>query len=1027
MSEGKFSSSSIGEEFGVENPIALVYGMSGFLARHVCEELVRKGLNVLGVGEVEGANWDFLEDEKQFRRVNHLMESWAKKIKPVCVLDLKGGEEIWDWVEKWGARVVIAQEWGSEESGYKRKNMDWRVVRAGMIYGPGMSFSDSDWVGRVFGQAVNNEKMELPSGGKEEKWPFLYVMDLVEALMGACFFPNVSGEILEVGGELVRLGELAKTLEDTAKTTKDFDYSLKVSLPKVISLEMDREESISWKVKTGIGKGVRLTLQDFFQRKERGELSGQALQIPQAESLVTNDRSFGGRGEEKEVSQREPRRGYQKVEVVTGKTKPQEKEVSGDRSSKGWGEAGWLKKVEERVEKAPQREKKITGREGKEEISQEEKRVEKEVEISQTEVFEGGERDPQSGVLPQAESLVTNDRSSKRRGKGRKWKKWLVLVLGFAFLWLATIPLLMMVEVYLVYSDLKKIEPMVVSKNWILASELLEKNERRVSGLELKMERWEIRNWRWGRRFSDLVVLEREILEVGETGLELMKTGSILSEGVFQRKTVDWEGGMVQIELGLGDLEERLSMVQARLGGDWGWLPGRWRMEPRKIAEKIGNEKKKIVLLKKSMEVWSYMLGVGGDRREFLVLLQNEMEIRPTGGFIGSVGFLGFEDGRFLDFTIKDVYSLDGQLKGHVEPPEELRKYLGEPGWYLRDSNWEPDFLESVEDINWFLEKEIGKKVDGVIGMDLAVAKKIVGVLEKVYIPDYEEEITVDNLYEQAELYSENKFFPGSSQKATFLGMLGKMLLEEIKLLGPDKRLKLGGALLEALEEGELMIGINETGEVKQALSDLGWSGQLERVSCGKKEDCVVNYLHINEANVGINKANYFLKRSVEQVVDLSSDGFSSTLKVSYENTARTSAWPAGDYKAYVRVYIPRKAKLDWIMVDEEKIKDNELTEKTKGDKKEIGFLLTVPISEKRKVELKYSLGFGRVDSSLSFIYYLQKQAGWGDKTPFSLLISLPEGWNPLQVYPEAVLVSGKLLYSGQIDRDLKIGVELGK
>ncbi len=585
----------------------------------------------------------------------------------------------------------------------------------------------------------------------------------------------------------------------------------------------------------------------------------------------------------------------------------------------------------------------------------------------------------------------------------------------------------MAVDTYRVYSDLKKVEPMVVSKNWILASELLEKSERRVSGLESKIERWEMRDWQWGRRFSDLVVLEREILEVGEIGLELAKIGSVLSEGVFQRKVVDWEGSMAQMELGLGDLEERLSMVQARLGGDWGWLPGKWRMEPRKMAEKIGDEKEKIVLLKKSLETWSYMLGVGGNRREFLVLLQNEMEIRPTGGFIGSVGFLSLEDGQFLDFTVRDVYSLDGQLKGHVEPPEELKKYLGEPGWYLRDANWEPDFLESVEDINWFLEKEMGKKVDGVIGMNLAVAEKIVEVLEKVYIPDYEEEITVDNLYEQAELYSENKFFPGSSQKATFLGMLGNVLLEEIKLLGPDKYFELGGALLEALEEGELMIGMNGAEEAERILSDLGWNGQLERVSCGKKENCVVNYLHINEANVGINKANYFLKRSVEQVVDISSDEFSSVLKISYENTARTSAWPAGDYKAYVRVYVPRKAELDWIMVDEERIKSDDLTEKIKGDKKEIGFLLTVPILEKRKVELKYSLGFDQVDDNLSFIYYLQKQAGWRDKTPFSLLVSLPEGWNPLQVYPEAVLVSGKLLYSDQIKKDLKIGVELAR
>jgi hypothetical protein len=1018
-------------DFGAESPIAVVYGMDRFFAKQVCEMLVERGLNVLGVGEMEGKRFASLENEKKFRHTSYLMESWAKKISPAYVFDLKGGErEIWEWAERWGCRTVIVQRWEDGEDEFKKREIDWRLVKVGMVYGPGMSFEEAGWLGKALGQAVYNEKISLPKGGEEEKWPLLYVTDLVELLMGACFFPNVSEEELVTGGKEVSLGELAKVLEDTAKTTEGFEYKQETRFPKIDPALMGKEERVSWEAEVEIRKGVELTLQDLFQRKEKGELERNKSSVWEVRKEEEKEREEVVKKEE----EKEKGKKYQTVEVWEEQEDIEQKtKVATDEKEE---KIDWLKRVEEKIEKEVEERmekmkremekpaEKVIREEKKEEIPQvltEDRKEEKEV------VSYGQEKKKKFGPRW---GRKKEEKEPKIKEKKKK-KKWIALVLTVILMGVIISPIWTLMDVYRVYKSLLKIEPMVTSKNWVMASELLEENSKKVSRLETKIEDWGLRDWVWGGRFSDVVVLEREVLEVGEMGLELMKTGSVLTEGIFQKKEVDWEGGMKQMETGLGELEERLSMVQARLGGDWSWLPAKWRREPRKMAEKLAEDKGKIGLLRESLDVWSYMAGVGGERREFLVLLQNEAEIRPTGGFIGSVGFLSFQDGQFLDFSVRDIYSLDGQLKGHVEPPEELRKYLGEPGWYLRDANWDPDFLESVSDINWFLEKEIGKKVDGVIGADLAVAKKIVGVVEKVYIPDYEEEITVDNLYEQAELYSENKFFPGSSQKATFLGVLGKVLLEEMKLLGPDKYLELGEAFLDAFLEGELMVGINGKDEgaerAKEILALTGWDGQLQKVSCGKKENCVVNYLHVNEANVGINKANYFLKRGMEQVVDLAEDGFSSTLKISYENTAESSAWPAGDYKTYVRIYIPAEARLDWVMIEGKKIEKEELVEKRKGSKKEIGFLLTVPILEKRRVEIKYDMNFQRAGNSLSFIYYLEKQAGWGEGTSFSLLISLPEGWNPLQVYPETTLVSEKLLYSEQIKKDLKIGVELGR
>ena len=60
---------------------------------------------------------------------------------------------------------------------------------------------------------------------------------------------------------------------------------------------------------------------------------------------------------------------------------------------------------------------------------------------------------------------------------------------------------------------------------------------------------------------------------------------------------------------------------------------------------------------------------------------------------------------------------------GARELPADLKQYLGEDGWYLRDANWSPFFPKTAVQAAWFLEKEVGQKVDGVWAINLEVAK----------------------------------------------------------------------------------------------------------------------------------------------------------------------------------------------------------------------------------------------------------------------------------------------------------------
>ncbi|MBI3887467.1 DUF4012 domain-containing protein, partial [Candidatus Microgenomates bacterium] len=157
-------------------------------------------------------------------------------------------------------------------------------------------------------------------------------------------------------------------------------------------------------------------------------------------------------------------------------------------------------------------------------------------------------------------------------------------------------------------------------------------------------------------------------------------------------------------------------------------------------------------------------------KRTYLLVFQNSAELRPSGGFIGSYGLLNIDNGKLSSWEIQDVYTADGQLKGYVPPPDELLHFFNQQSWYLRDSNWSPDFPLTAKRIIWFFEKETGQQVDGVIAVNLGAAQKIIKAIGPLNLTDLNQTVSGEDFFQKAEYSSEINFFAGSTQKKDFLG-----------------------------------------------------------------------------------------------------------------------------------------------------------------------------------------------------------------------------------------------------------------
>jgi hypothetical protein len=365
----------------------------------------------------------------------------------------------------------------------------------------------------------------------------------------------------------------------------------------------------------------------------------------------------------------------------------------------------------------------------------------------------------------------------------------------------------------------------------------------------------------------------------------------------------------------IGSVQDHLALSQAqldRLVGSstfpFGYLAA--TRVGREARSTLHSLRESISYLDHLLTLYPHMAGFSQEA-EYLLLFQNSMELRPTGGFIGSVGTVVFEDGRMGDLAVRDVYELDGQLKGHVDPPAPLQELMGTEHWYLRDSNWNPDFHASATQAAWFYEKEAGRTPQGVIGISVPFVIDLLRATGPIELPDVNDRITADNFFGKSLLYTQTDFFPGSTQKKDFLGSLASALIRRIT---QEERGVAPGALLRAITKGlkeKNILFYFRDPELQALVSQYGWTGDAAPipVDCPTGDTlCPTDGLAVVEANVGVNKANYFVTREALHQVALGEDGAADhllTLRYHNASPGGEQAQGAGIYRAYVRLLLP--------------------------------------------------------------------------------------------------------------------------
>lgn len=406
-------------------------------------------------------------------------------------------------------------------------------------------------------------------------------------------------------------------------------------------------------------------------------------------------------------------------------------------------------------------------------------------------------------------------------------------------------------------------------------------------------------------------------------------------------------------------------------------------------------------------QVLPVVLGFGSEKN-YLLLFQNDEELRPTGGFIGSIGNLRIKDGKVQDFEIRDVYELDGQLKNHIEPPFVVRRYL-QPHLYLRDSNFSLDFQESASKSALIYNLETGNKPDAVIAVDLQVLRELLKISGPISLPSYNQTVNSENVSSFIQSTIKDNFFPGSTQKRDILNSVFTQLLERVEK-DPKFHVAIVKKIPELLERKNILLSFSDS-TIQRIFTANNYAGSIHDVR-SKDSKVIADVLYLNEANIGANKVNAVIRRDIKYSAVIGQGSLVSQATITFTNTS-----PNEDYRVYLTTAVPRGSSLRQVTIDG--VKQNAIpavtdpaifeadgfvapagleTEQYERDNLTfISFVATAKRNAKTVVSLDYNNGAAKQLSSLTdYSLLVIKQPGTNSHN-VTTSFTYPEDYTPIE------------------------------
>ncbi len=285
--------------------------------------------------------------------------------------------------------------------------------------------------------------------------------------------------------------------------------------------------------------------------------------------------------------------------------------------------------------------------------------------------------------------------------------------------------------------------------------------------------------------------------------------------------------------------------------------------------------------------------------RRILLLAQNNAEIRPTGGFIGSYGLIEVGPNGLKLEKYDDIYALGDQPRATQLPVPEGAT-MGGIYFKFRDANWWIDYPTSARMLQRFWGDLGQEPVDGIVAVDVVAMRDLLEVFGPIRIDEFNTTFSFGNLLEKLISIVEVQMGPTGQPRKGVLVLLANELTRRMLDMRAEDLLRTSTVLGHSAEGKHVQLYFTDA-QLQASVNDAGWAGAIDT------PDGTTDLLAVSNAMIRASKANMGVRKSIGYVVNLHTDGSAeTTLTLGYSNTdpqvpGILRRW----FGNYLRVYRP--------------------------------------------------------------------------------------------------------------------------
>jgi hypothetical protein len=299
--------------------------------------------------------------------------------------------------------------------------------------------------------------------------------------------------------------------------------------------------------------------------------------------------------------------------------------------------------------------------------------------------------------------------------------------------------------------------------------------------------------------------------------------------------------------------------------------------------------------------------GADGPAR-YLILIQNPSELRPSGGFPGTIALVTFDRGQLQSYEFYDVYDLNQAYTESthqpIPQPWPLAHYAASPELSILDASWWSDFPTSAATIMSMYQATGWPPIKGVIALDPAMVGSMLRITGPITI-DVDGEmrtITADNVHDEIERQRALQRAGEKTQDVhkQVVAIIGKDIIERIKNGDRATMLRMAKAVEQSANHRDLQIYSSDA-NVQAIIAKRSWSGSLI-------PDPSIPTLALTYANVAFGKSSELMHPTYAVTIDPPVDGMRLVhLQVTLDHTGSPDDDPfyEGFQRWWIEVTLP--------------------------------------------------------------------------------------------------------------------------